>query len=1023
MIKHYLRAGCVLFLLLCGCTEEKLTEDDAGNIREGFSIGISLPETTRTALLSPSGGIYPAVWSEGDCISMSGSRSLPLEASEAGTARAIFSFNNDIALPFNVSYPASDKSGEVQFAPVQNFREGTFDQGAAPMYGATKEFGDISLHHLSSVLRFILKAQDGHNERITKVVVSSLGAEPLSGDFAISTAQDGLFTGELTAQPGCSSSTLLDCGEGVSLSSGQESIFYLCIPYGKYSRGFKAEFIDASSKAMTLYFMTDSKDGAEIHAGSVKEFPATEFKPEKDVFIIADEKDMREFTTAAPSCSKAILCSDINVQGDWSPISGFTGEFDGSMHTISGLNDALFGEVHNGTIRNLRLSSNVTKSSAGYFASLVTYLTGNGRVVNCHYSGNMTASVPSGVSQVGGLVGRMDDAQAEISSCSCSGSINATYNTTGSIYVGSILAYANAGTVRDCSFSGTISLNGSAKNAFAGGIAGRCQEEAGISNCRNRGTVTSGTAFTTTSQGFFGGVVGYCRCGISGCANSGVVECKGGNVAGLYMGGVSGTSCSPLEGCTNNGKVILSASAITNTACIGGVAGNLDKASSIKLSGLKSTADASVTVNSPDSAICIYEGGILGTSNLDGLELDGCVNEGIVEANGSCATYTPGLLMGGIMGGSIRTTAASLTLRSCLNKGKIHIEENSNSSNVVYSGGIIGLAGSGAKGKVLDLVIDDCHNEGDITRMVNDMVFKSNDRTFCGGICGAIGGDNRNHGVYDNVNADVSSCSNAGTIIFNRFSGETNFKETVLNESYSGGIAGVTNCASGYRCVVSKCVNTGDILSTAGYSAGIVAFSNLGTRICGEKTADGVIFTRNSGRIGMFNPDNYGETGGGYLLSGGICACLKESSYALAIEYCFNEGLVAASADSKIGAGGIVADLRISGAVRHCKNSGIVRFMPSGRCTVSNSIVTGQISGKGSDFKVLDCAVGGRYGRKGNTTAGLDKFGGDEKYLFSKFIYALTPDITTQSQLDVLAPGCTWWDGVTPPDWEKAATE
>ena len=159
------------------------------------------------------------------------------------------------------------------------------------------------------------------------------------------------------------------------------------------------------------------------------------------------------------------------------------------------------------------------------------------------------------------------------------------------------------------------------------------------------------------------------------------------------------------------------------------------------------------------------------------------------------------------------------------------------------------------------------------------------------------------------------------------------------------------------------------------------------------------------------------------MLSGGICACLKESSFPVAIEYCSNEGLVAASTDGKIGAGGIVADLRISDVVRYCSNNAVVRFLPSGRCTVSNAVATGQISGKGTDFKVRDCAVGGRYGRKGNPTAGLDKFGGDERYLFSKFIYALSSDITTQDQLDVFAPGCTWWDGVTPPDWEKSATE
>lgn len=1021
MIKNKLFAGIVV-LAVCGCSKASLPENDAGNCQKEFAIGISLSESSKTALLSPVAGVYPSVWSEGDCISMAGNSSRPLTAAEAGKDRAVFKFDSDVSLPFNIIYPASDKADVVRFASRQTFREGSFDRGAAPMFGTAREFGDISLHHLSSVLRFLMKAQAGHGEKITRVVVSSLGAEPLSGNFTIATSQDGLFTGEIAGQPGCASSVVLDCGEGVSLSSDRESAFYLCVPYGTYSKGFKAEFINDASESMTLYFLTDS-GGASLKAGSVKEFPVKEFKAEESVFLIYNEKDLRDFAVNPATCSKAILCSDINVQGDWTPISGLTGEFDGSMYTISGLKDSFFGEISDGIVRNLRLSSDITECAAGSFASLAAALKGKGRAVNCHSSGNMTADLPSGVSRIGGLIGSMDGQLAEICDCSCSGSLNATYSSTGSIYCGGVVAHANAGTVRNCSFSGTLTLNGSSKNLFAGGIGGRCQENAYLVGCENRGTVTSGTSFCTTSLCFFGGVAGYHTAVISDCVNSGVVECKGGSVAGLCLGGVVGTGCNAVQGCVNSGKVVLSASEIANTAYVGGVAGNLDKAAVLRLSGLKSTAASSVTVNSPTSATCICEGGILGTSCLDELELLDCVNEGVVQTNGSCATYSPGLLMGGIIGGVIRTTATVLSLNGCRNKGLIHIEEQTNSSNVVYAGGIIGLAGSGAKGKVLDVFMSDCHNEGDITRMVNDMVFKSNDRTFCGGICGAIGGDNRSHGTYDNVNAKVSACSNSGTIVFNRFSGETSFKETVLNESYTGGIAGVTNCATGYQAFVTNCENSGNILSTAGYNAGIVAFSNLGTRICGEKTADGVVYTKNSGRIGMFNPDNYGETGGGYMLSGGICACLKESSFSVAIEYCSNEGLVAASTDGKIGAGGIVADLRISDVVQHCRNNAIVRFLPSGRCTVSNAIATGQISGKGTDFKVRDCAVGGRYGRKGNTTAGLDKFGGDERYLFSKFIYALSSDITTQSQLDVFAPGCTWWDGVTPPDWETSSAD
>ena len=1013
----------LLALLAIACAKEQGIEDKTAIAQSSNTVSVSLPETLKTALQAPDAGIYPVVWSEGDCISTNGVTSVPLASSEAGKEEVVFQFQGDLFLPFNILYPASASGDVVTFSPTQNYTAGSFASGAAPMWGTTDDFANVTLHHLSAVLKFPFKAS-GSGQSITRVMVSALGGEPLCGDFTMELSGEGLFNGNMKAPASAPSTVELNCGSGVALSTSSATDFFVCIPAGTYVKGFKVIAVDNNSQAMTLYFYTNTPP-TDIEAGKVIEFPASAFSATESILTISTVGQLQTFAANASAYKKVVLLNDLTwPDGNaWTPINGFSGEFDGGMHCVTGLNAPLFNTLSNESIvRNLTLESDITQPSNGVIATLAC-LFSSGRIVNCHAKGSI--QVNADVEQAGGLVAKMNGTSCRLTDCSCTSDIRINGQTASlaRIWCGGVVGHVQNGILSNCRFSGTLVLADTFKMIFCGGIVGRDDAAAGVENCTNTGYINIDSSARASSQSFIGGIGGLVAGTATGCVHSGNLVCQGTSLINLYVGGICASCRGGASDCVNDGAVNFSVTGLTNLAYVGGVIGILDSGSALTYRQLTTTENAYVNIDAPvvgQNLGYISVGGITGGCNMNNVTLEDCIHKGRIRANNAYESYgTHGLILGGITGSTLRTAAMSVTVSGCVNQGSIHLEELEKSSNYVYAGGIIGLAASGdADSKALTLTVRNCSNHGDITRHVDSMTYTSNRRSFCGGICGAIGGDNRVYDSYDRINATLTACSNSGTLIFNRYTTQNQFKEVATVESYTGGIVGVSKSIGNFRTYIVRCENSGKVLSTSGYNGGIVGFVRCGTLIYGEKVGDTWEYTRNSGIVGMFDTNNVKETGSGYMNAGGIAGCLDSRYSNNRIEYCWNSGYVAASTAGTVGAGGIVGDLRLKDAVTHCKNSGTVRFKLSPNLSADKCVATGQISGVSADYTISYCGIGGQYGRKGNGTAGLDNFGGDERYVFSKFIYALTDNITSQAGVDMLAPGCVWWNGVDKLDWE-----
>lgn len=191
-------------------------------------------------------------------------------------------------------------------------------------------------------------------------------------------------------------------------------------------------------------------------------------------YTLYDSGDLYGFALLSQSNtfedSKIKLGADITINQDmenpdfeWLPIGKFNGEFDGQMHTISGvysnrgsnINTALFAEtLAKSTIKNLYLKDSYFESTAARVASIAG--TGAGKFYNIYSN----ADVVSSSNWIGGFVGLGATAGVEMERCWFDGTV--TNNMTNTVYkgTGGFIGQQNGGTASfaKCLNTGTINL-------------------------------------------------------------------------------------------------------------------------------------------------------------------------------------------------------------------------------------------------------------------------------------------------------------------------------------------------------------------------------------------------------------------------------------------------------------------------------------------------------------------------------------------------------------------------------------
>lgn len=254
--------------------------------------------------------------------------------------------------------------------------------------------------------------------------------------------------------------------------------------------------------------------------------------------------DNVDYTTAHYALAANIDMKNVK----FSPITPFSGSFDGKTYTISNLTvthvsdqpNGLFGTIENATIKNVTLDNytlNVTSNTlhTGGIAGKATDST----ISNCNVNGSVTStcsasfesvSGTNGASAVvGGVVGWTINTKIE--KCNISGAVQ---STTGQ-FVGGIVGHAEGGKIDNCKI-----LNGSdiyCKMNHMGGIVARMTNDTEVTNCVVDTPIICGATVC-------GGIVGRMQSGIvSNClvtSNSEIIAHQGSTSVGSAAGGIVG---------------------------------------------------------------------------------------------------------------------------------------------------------------------------------------------------------------------------------------------------------------------------------------------------------------------------------------------------------------------------------------------------------------------------------------------------------------------------------------------------
>lgn len=560
----------VLALALISCTRQE--QASSGD----FVLEASMPETVTKTVLGPkAAGVYPVLWSAGDYITVNGVRSKPLTALEAGAATAVFHFSEPVKTPYRVQYG-------IDVPSVQQYSEGNIRAFSAPM-GVTSYDASFTLEHLACVLSLPLSG----SVNIAGISVGALDGTPLSVGGTV----------QLTMP-----------GGGVSISSAKT--FCLALRPAYLEKGLSIDIFTTEGTRMNLISFV----GESLTAGSVYEFPATSFKANAHpLTVIADYAQLKAFADRVASGEKylqARMTADITADDSWTPLEGFTGEFDGGGYTVSGLKKAFANELQ-GCIRNLTVDADIKISSKDdivgdesvYWAGIIT---------NRMYTG------------------------ALISNCVAKGSLS--YNQWGKeLRAGAFCGYAARGSIEHCTNQASISVTGDGSAAVqAGGIVGRVYasgDQVNIIGCTNEGSLSlSGTLKTTEAGGIVGQFQPISTSILSGCSFTGEISFESGSTlsGAMNLGGIAGSvKTATIADCSSAGTMTVSSSS-SGAIRAGGILGNAQSygdGSDIGLSGC--TFSGALTIHVPSH-------GILNTNAITGLYSTathtetGCVNSGTI---------------------------------------------------------------------------------------------------------------------------------------------------------------------------------------------------------------------------------------------------------------------------------------------------------------------------------------------------------------------------------------------------------
>ena len=249
--------------IFASCSQ--VPEDKVNATAEANTISVDIPQT-RTAL----GGkneddCYSVRWSAEDKLVANGTPSTGITIGNDGSS-AKFTYNV-INAPFKLTYPytegslCSEDRPTVVFTAEQNYVEGTFGVGYAPMCGYNTSFGTTVLKHLAGVLHISLTG----STTLSKIEVVAADGVALAGEFDVDCQ-----TGNITPIEGKTLNKVTYVANQ-ELSEVAKS-FFVVVPMGDFGT-CKVILTNNQGSHMDLTW-----NGKDVKGGVVREFKPFAFR-------------------------------------------------------------------------------------------------------------------------------------------------------------------------------------------------------------------------------------------------------------------------------------------------------------------------------------------------------------------------------------------------------------------------------------------------------------------------------------------------------------------------------------------------------------------------------------------------------------------------------------------------------------------------------------------------------------------------------------------------------------------------
>lgn len=249
-------------LALAACTESA-PELETETVFTAVSDGT----TTRTALGEKTGGKYPVIWSEGDCIIVNGVVSKPLTAEAAGSNTATFTMGKTLTPPYTAIYPADALNSDlITIKSEQMPAAGNFDPATAIMAAQSESTG-LRFRQLCAYLRIKVNYSSSCDRQATKAVFRGNASESVAGQFSFNVNAGNPVLGNVSGD-GVKTITLKPAGNETCLTD-----FCIAIPPQTFTKGFSIIFSDARG----TFLKATTSTQVELKAGVITNAPELTF--------------------------------------------------------------------------------------------------------------------------------------------------------------------------------------------------------------------------------------------------------------------------------------------------------------------------------------------------------------------------------------------------------------------------------------------------------------------------------------------------------------------------------------------------------------------------------------------------------------------------------------------------------------------------------------------------------------------------------------------------------------------------